>query len=277
MSTRLTFLGTGGGRHTTMFQARSTGGFLLESPGGRISIDPGPGAVNNMCQIAYNIETTDAVVISHCHPDHCSDAEVVVEGMTKGGWVKRGSLYGSASVMDGEGGLGPKISKYHRGLPSHVFTMRPEECYDIAGIRTEITRSDHSDPTNVGFKFHTENGILAYVSDTAYSDKIADQYKGVRAILLPVTTPNENRIKYHLCTVDAIKFIERVKPELAIFVHLGIVMLKQDPVKQAAMAQSQTGIRTIAAEDLMTLDMDEHLTIGKLVPHKPTWNDAWNL
>lgn len=275
MNAKVVFLGTGGGRHTTMFQARSTGGFILHSHGSRIHVDPGPGALTNMCAISYDLQTTDAVIVSHCHPDHYSDAEVVIEGMTKGGWVKRGELYGSVSVMEGHENLGPVFSKYHFGLPEKHFTFRPGDVFDIASVKTEIMRADHSDPTNVGFRFHTENGIVSYVSDTAYSDEIADQYIGSRVLFLPVTTPEDKRIKWHLCTEDAEKFINRVKPELAIFIHLGIVMIQHDPAKQAAGVQERTGVKTVAGEDLMTLEIGEKLVIGKLVPSKPEWNKAW--
>ena len=36
MAFKVILLGTGGGRHTTMFQARSTGGYLLMSDTGRV-------------------------------------------------------------------------------------------------------------------------------------------------------------------------------------------------------------------------------------------------
>ncbi len=278
MDTRVVFLGTGGGRHTTMFQARSTGGLLIDSGRGRMNVDPGPGALTNMCAIGYDVQRTDAVVVSHGHPDHYSDAEVVIEGMTKGGWVKRGAFYGSVSVMEGDGDLRPRISRYHAGLPERTVTIRPGDRYDIAGMDTEVTRSDHSDPTCVGFRFNTDCGTLSYVTDTAYSDDIADQYAGSRVLILPVTTPNENRIKWHLCTVDAGKFIERVRPELAIFSHLGIVMLRVGPAEQAAEIEKRTGVRTIAGEDLMTLDIGESgVKVGRILPKKPEWNDAWNL
>ncbi|MFA6710791.1 MAG: MBL fold metallo-hydrolase [Candidatus Methanomethylophilaceae archaeon] len=275
MTAKVIFLGTGGGRHTTMFQARSTGGFILDT-GTRIHVDPGPGALTNMCLIRYNLERTDAVVISHCHPDHYSDAEIVIEGMGKGGWVHRGEVYGSVSVMEGQNGLGPCISEYHKRIPKMCCTIRAGDVCDIAGVRTEIMTADHSDPTNVGFRFHTENGVLAYVSDTAYSDTIADQYIGSKVLILPVTTPNENRIRGHLCTADAGKFIERVRPELAIFVHLGIVMLRSGPAAQAAMVENATGVRTIAGEDLMTLDLED-LSVGHITPSKPDWSKDWEL
>ena len=275
--TKITFLGTGGGRHTTMFQARSTGGFLIDTGESRIHIDPGPGALTNMCQIGYDLRTTDAIVVSHCHPDHCSDVEVAIEGMTYGGWRRRGEVYGSVSAMEGYEGLGPMLSKYHAELPERKYTLRPGDEYDIAGLRTRIMRADHNDPTNVGFMFETENGILSYVSDTYYSDDIAEQYKGTRVLLLPVTTPSGNRIKGHMCTNDAIPFLKIVRPELCIFIHLGIVMLKHDPVAQAKMVEDATGVRTIVGEDLMTLDIGKELKLGQLTPCKPEWNSAWDL
>ncbi len=271
MSFRITFLGTGGGRHTTMYQVRSTGGMLIEHDGRFLHVDPGPGALTQMHRIRYDLTRTDSVVVSHCHPDHYSDAESVIEGMTRGGWTKRGSLYGSKTVISGENGLGPCISDYHRRIVSNVSQFAPGDVLDIDGLETDICRADHSDPTNVGFRFHTEHGIVSYVSDTAYSDEIADQYIGSRVLILPVTTPMGNRIKYHLCTDDAITFIDRVRPELAIFIHLGVVIIRKGPEVQAGMAEEATGIRTIAGRDLMVLDVGEELEISDAETFEGEW------
>lgn len=271
MSFRITFLGTGGGRHTTMYQVRSTGGMLIEHDGRFLHVDPGPGALTQMHRIRYDLTRTDSVVVSHCHPDHYSDAESVIEGMTRGGWTKRGSLYGSKTVISGENGLGPCISDYHRRIVSNVSQFAPGDVLDIDGLETDICRADHSDPTNVGFRFHTEHGIVSYVSDTAYSDGIADQYIGSRVLILPVTTPMGNRIKYHLCTDDAITFIDRVRPELAIFIHLGVVIIRKGPEAQARMAEEATGIRTVAGRDLMVLDVGEELEISDAETFEGEW------
>ena len=158
-------------------------------------------------------------------------------------------------------------------LYTAVFELlSPEgDVLDIDGLRTEICRADHSDPTNVGFRFDTGHGILSYVSDTAYSDEIADQYVGSRVLLLPVTTPMGNRIHFHLCTDDAITFIDRVRPELAVFVHLGIVILRKGADDQARMAEEATGIRTIAARDLMTIDVGDEIVVGDAEAHDEPW------
>jgi ribonuclease BN (tRNA processing enzyme) len=90
---RITFLGTGGGRHTTMYQTRCTGGMLVEHGNGKhLHIDPGPGALTQMKRIHYDLTRTESLIVSHAHPDHYSDAESVIEGMTFGGWKRRGCL-----------------------------------------------------------------------------------------------------------------------------------------------------------------------------------------
>lgn len=271
MGFRITFLGTGGGRHTTMYQVRSTGGMLIEHDGRFLHVDPGPGALTQMHRIRYDLTRTDSVIVSHCHPDHYSDAESVIEGMTRGGWTRRGSLYGSQTVLRGNGRLGPCISDYHQGIVSSVSVFEPGDVLDVDGMRVDICRADHSDPTNVGFCFHTADGIVSYVSDTAYSDEIADQYIGSRVLLLPVTTPTGNRIKYHLCTDDALTFVERVRPELAIFIHLGVVIIRRGPDKEAESVERATGIRTIAAHDLMVLDVGRELKLSDAKTFEGEW------
>ena len=271
MGFRITFLGTGGGRHTTMYQVRSTGGMLIEHDGRFLHVDPGPGALTQMHRIRYDLTRTDSVIVSHCHPDHYSDAESVIEGMTRGGWTRRGSLYGSQTVLRGNGRLGPCISDYHQGIVSSVSVFEPGDVLDVDGMRVDICRADHSDPTNVGFRFHTADGIVSYVSDTAYSDEIADQYIGSRVLLLPVTTPTGNRIKYHLCTDDALTFVERVRPELVIFIHLGVVIIRRGPDKEAESVGRATGIRTIAAHDLMVLDVGRELKLSDAKTFEGEW------
>ena len=96
-------------------------------------------------------------------------------------------------------------------------------------------------------------------------------------LFLPITTPDEKRIKFHMCTKDAEYFISRIKPELTVFVHLGIVMLKHDPEAQARRTEEITGCKVIAGRDLMQLDIGKDITISDIEPRKPEWNDAWNL
>ncbi|RLF48539.1 MAG: MBL fold metallo-hydrolase, partial [Thermoplasmata archaeon] len=92
------FLGTGGGRFATILQARATGGIYIEDGRTKLHIDPGPGALVQMKKYGINPMKIDALLISHCHPDHYVDAPVIIEAMSKGGKKKRGALLGSKSI-----------------------------------------------------------------------------------------------------------------------------------------------------------------------------------
>jgi len=261
MSTELTFLGTGGGRYATIYQTRSTGGMVLDTFGKRMHIDPGPGALTNMSRIGMDPTRTDAIVVSHCHPDHYSDAEVLIEGMCKGGVSKRGELVGSVSVMEGFEGLGPKLTPYHFNMVGKHTTVRPGETLSICGVATDTAASRHSDKTAVGFRFHTQDGVVSYVCDTDRSDRIVNGYKGTRILILPVTRPTKARIRCHLCTEDAISFAETIRPELILFTHMGVRMIQDGPEREAAYVESNTGIRTVAAKDLMKVSVSDKIAI----------------
>ncbi|MDR0887726.1 MAG: MBL fold metallo-hydrolase [Candidatus Methanoplasma sp.] len=268
---KITFLGTGGGRHTTMYQTRCTGGMLIEHGTKFLHIDPGPGALVQMHRIHYDLSNTNSLIVSHAHPDHYSDAESVLEGMTLGGWKRRGQLYGSPTVIEGQGTLGPCISRYHINVVEGVSVFKPGDVFDIDGLKTEICKADHSDPTNVGFRFRTENGIVSYVSDTIFTEEIAKQYIGTRVLILPVTTPGDLRINFHMCSDDAIKFIDVVKPEVAIMIHFGIVMIRTGPKDQASYIEKKTGIKTVAADDLMIVNIGENIEFSKA----EVFDDEW--
>ena len=265
----MTFLGTGGGRYAAIYQTRSTGGLILETSGKRLHIDPGPGALTNMSRIGMDPAKTDAILISHCHPDHYSDAEILIEGMCKGGVSKRGELIGSISVMEGYEKLGPRLTDYHFGMVSRYVCARPGESYDICNVRTDITSSVHSDATSVGFKFHTADGIISYVSDTDLNDSVVEDSKGARILILPVTRPTKAKIRYHLCTEDVITFADAVKPEMILFNHMGVRMIQQDPDEEASYIENKTGIRTVAAKDLTEVDVSNEITVrDKVINHE---------
>ena len=214
-----------------------------------------------MRTMRYDPADTDVVMISHCHPDHYSDAEVLIEGMCKGGVEKRGMLVGNTSAIQGYEDIGPCVSNYHRSMAGTHRTVVPGDVLSFGRTDVRITESSHSDPKTVGFRFMTEDGVISYVSDTSYSEEIADQYVGSRILILPITTPDDRRIAYHLCTEDAIKFVERIRPELTIFNHMGIYIIKLGPEKQAETVAAATGLNVIAGTDLMIVEVDDEIKI----------------
>lgn len=264
----LKFLGTGGGRFSTITQERSTAGCLLEA-GVRFHIDPGPGAL-----LRSRIEREDptrvrAVLVTHAHPDHYCEAEVAVEAMTKGGAEKRGLLAGSLSVIDGTATHGPVVSKYYKARPEEVFAVRQGDNFKVGPVSVRATPSFHSDETTVGFRFHTEEGAIGYLSDTSYDAEVVAAHKGSRLLVLPATRPRRSRIRWHLASEDVVEILKAVRPEMAVLNHLGLRMLRAGPEKEAEWIEKVSGVRTVAGFDGMQVAVaDEVAVVAQSAPPK---------
>ena len=98
--TQIVFLGNAGGRTATYTQLGPTGGFVIQD---EISfhVDPGPGALFLAYKYDLDPRTFDGVIVSHCHPDHYNDAEILMEAITEGCKTKKGFLVGPKSVVCG--------------------------------------------------------------------------------------------------------------------------------------------------------------------------------
>jgi phosphoribosyl 1,2-cyclic phosphodiesterase len=258
--TSLTFLGTGGGRFATIYQVRATGGLYLRD-GVNLHVDPGPGALVNMARLKMDPAKTEAILISHCHPDHYTDAEVLVEGMTRGGLKHRGWLVGSRSVLEGGDGHGPALSDYHLTLPEKKVMVAPGDQLHIGMMRIGIASTKHSDPSGVGFIFHTSDGKIGYMSDTELDDEVVRQHEGCRILILALTRPMKARVPNHICTEDAAEIVKRIKPEMALLTHFGAKLIFDGTEKQARYIEEQSGVKTVPAEDLMTVNIGKTIRI----------------
>lgn len=252
--TSLTFLGTGGGRFATIYQIRATGGIYIND-GARVHLDPGPTALMNMRRLALDPAKTDAVLISHCHPDHYADAEMIIEGMTKGGFKHSGVLVGSVSALDGGNGFSPAVSAYHQSITSSVVRAEAGGRFEVKGMKIDVTPTSHNDPTGVGFKFHTTNGIISYVGDTELHRSIMTAHEGCRVLILNLTRPLGSRVPKHLCTEDAAEMARAIRPEMVLLTHLGMKLVHEGVRRQAEHIEKVSGSRTLAAEDLMTVQV----------------------
>ena len=254
------FLGVGGGRFSTICQRGGTGGIYLEGSQ-KLHVDPGPGALVAMRDFGIDPTGTDGVLISHAHPDHYSDAEVLIEAMTRGGTVSKGVLIASDSVLLGYDQYEPVLSSYHRSLPLTAKAVRPGDRCAIGNTAVQATSADHSDPTTVGFKMDTEEGVISYVSDTAFIPQLAVEHDGARVLILAVMRPLGARIPYHLSTEDAAKIVASIQPELTIITHFGMRMWEEGPERQADWIVRESGARTIAAHYGMRVRLDDRIEL----------------
>ncbi len=248
----LIFLGTGGGRWTTITQKLKTGGFRLHG-NEKIHVDPGPGALVNSYEYGISPLDTDAIFVTHCHPDHYNDAEILIEAMTRGMTSRRGMLAASESVIIGNDKVGPGISNYHKNFVNYEI-LKPGGKIRLEEIEVLALPAKHSDPSTVGLSFLMDSKTITYTSDTEFFEELIDIYSGSDIIIFNVMRPGSDRIPWHLCADDVIKILKGIepKPELAILNHFGLKIISfQD--EEAIRVSRETGVKTIAAKDGLRL------------------------
>lgn len=250
----LIFLGNGGGRWMTITQKLHTGGFRIHDTK-CIHVDPGAAAIARTTAMKINPLKTHGVLVSHCHPDHYTDAEIFIEAMTNGMRVKRGSLGASRSVILGADKLGPAISTYHRKMIKDEHILTPGSNMKLDEVGVEALPTVHSDPEGVGFKFYTNNGIVTYTGDTEYFDEMSDIYQGANILILNTLRPGNDSLKWHLCSNDVIHILKEVRPETAIITHFGMKMMGVSN-KEAERIQAKSGVKTLSAKSGMRLRLE---------------------
>lgn len=270
------FLGTGGGRFTTITQLRRTAGIRLINGEDNIHVDPGPGALVYSNWARLNPQKLGAIFVTHCHPDHYTDAEVMIEAMTHGTRDKRGVLAASKSVLRGNEECDPSVSRYHQGMVKKVEVLTKGHSFKVDGLEFHVTEARHSDPDTVGVKVDVPDvGSIGYTSDTAPFDGLGEAYRGCRLLILCVLRPRGKPLKYHLCTDDALRILEEVKPGCGVLTHFGMSMLNAGPEGEAAYLESETGVPTVSARDGMQIILGEGIEVrGPRKRDKPRLIDA---
>ena len=249
MESKILFLGTGGDSIVVGKQLRASGGIILQIDDNQFHIDPGPGALIMAKNYGINLRNNTAVFVSHNHINHCNDLNAVIEAMTNGSLDKHGVAICNNTVYNGTSDYSPYLTDFHKGCTEKSISIDAGQRVGINEVEIKATSAIHSDPNTIGFKFITSKFTISYTSDTSYDKTIAHDYKNTDILILNVQYPGDLSKHHYLCSDDAVKLIQEVKPKLAIIQHFGIKMLNADPLNEARIIQRKTRIQTMAATD----------------------------
>jgi len=253
---KITFLGTAGGRIVLMTQMRASGGFVLEMDNELIHVDPGPGALVRAKQYGMNLQKLTGVIVSHAHTDHYNDAEIIIESMTQGALKKRGVLIGNEFVIKGGDSYRPAVSPFHLKLLDRHDIMKPGKKTRIGRVEITATPARHGETKSIGFVFRGSK-TLGYAGDGEYFQGLEDYFEGCDYIVLNVLRPRDVEWPEHMNSNQAVEFLNKVRPSIAVIQHFGMKMLKANPEREAEWIEKQTGVRTIAAKDGMLIDFEK--------------------
>lgn len=256
----LVFLGTGGGRINLILQKRWTGGFRIKGSS-NIHIDPGPGALVRTLQVGQNPMDLDAIIVTHLHVDHCSDANVLIEAMSKCTLKKRGIIIASKNSIEGNHKGDRAFTTYHLSKVDEIYSANWGEKKKFKTEKGEfeidIKKAKHEEQSCFGFILKMDGFAIGYTSDTKYFDGLYEQYLGCDWLIVntmkPMEPKKEDERAGHFTSKETIELLKVSVPKMAILTHMGMGMLREGPEKEAAKIEKMSGVRTIAAKDGMIL------------------------
>ncbi len=252
------FLGTAGSSAVVTKQFRASGGIILQLEDLQFHLDPGPGALNKAKEYNINLHHTTAVLVSHCHINHCNDLNVVIDAMTHSGIEHRGIILGSKSTFQNIENSHPLLTKHHQNLAEKIITLEKNHKVAIELIEINALPVEHSDSTAIGFKFFCPKFTLSYTGDTKLTPQLLDALMGSDILILNVPYPGDKGKGLNLDTQSAIKIVSHVRPKLVVITHFGLEMLKADPLQEAREIQRLTGVQTIAARDGLLISPESY-------------------
>ena len=231
-------------------QFLSSGGVLLGTPRTLIMIDPGPGTIVQAARHGVNLAQLDAIVLSHRHLDHSGDVNVVIEAMTSGGTHPRGVLLCPEDALESD----PVVLKYVRKYVGAIQVLSEGGRYVIGDVTIE-TPIRHIHPVETyGFNLTTPSGVVSWITDSRYFDKMAAVYRG-RVLVINVVLQESGLPIDHLSVADVERLVTAIRPERAVLTHFGTGLWKAGPSEVARAISKDTGVNVIAATDGMRLGL----------------------
>ncbi len=254
---QLIFLGTAGARFVVARQLRSSGGLFLQAGGRKIIIDPGPGTLVRCAEKNSTAATElETVILTHAHIDHSSDVNVIIDAMTGGGLNKRGELFAPADCLEGENAV---ILEYLRSFLDRITLLEESKDYQCGSLNFSTSIRHNHGVETYGLQFDLQGLKLSLMVDTRFLPALIDDYRDSDLLVINTVIkdpPTVDRVK-HLSIPDVCRIVRAIRPQCVILTHFGMSILRAGPDALASQLTVDLGVRVLAAEDGMEIDLSD--------------------
>ena len=251
---KIKFFGTAGARFVVTRQLRKSGGIWITLDDTNILVDPGPGSLVAILNSRpkMNPRELEGIILTHRHLDHSNDVNIMIEAMTNGGWDKKGSLIAPNEALNED----PVVLKYVRNYVEKIITLKELTEYKIGNVKiSSSSKLVHHGSECYGLNLIGSKHTISFISDTGYFDDIEKDFIG-DILIMNVVRVNDSPKIDHLSVKDAEKIILKIKPRITILTHFGMTMIKAKPWEIAEKLTKKLGLKVIAANDGIQINLD---------------------
>ncbi len=199
-------------------------GYLLRGGGVSLLLDTGPGTFMRLAEL-IRPESVDAVVVSHVHPDHCTDIFALYAY-----FAHRLGRSDSTPLLVPPG-AGDHLAGFVGSGPDHTFRrifdiveVDGGETASFGGLALRFARTTHPVAT-IATRVDAGAASLAYSADTGPGGGFADLAAGAGTVLCEATLGDEERADsaypFHLTAAEAGSVAAAAGASRLVLTHLG--------------------------------------------------------
>lgn len=223
----------------------ATCSYLIESKGGaKILLDMGSGSLRNLAKVcAY--EQIDAVVLSHFHGDHISDAFVfrnIAFELTKTGVWETDFPFFMPEKPQNE-----FLALSSAGIAVHI--VNEGMVAQIKDFQLKFFEMNHTLPT-FGVRLDDGEKCLAYTADTKYCANIKKLTEGADIALVDACILRKNHTKEspHICVYDIAEITKDIPKTVLTHLEAG----NEDEILAEALSVNKNAV---LAQELKTFQI----------------------
>lgn len=223
----LTVIGRAGGVGRV---GEACSGYLVQEGQTRVLLDCGAGVASSLQRVCA-LEELDHVVISHWHPDHASDAGVLVHGRIiqriLGTATNTLYFYAPASTPDLE-----RVGKADNGCASHAIEAGGHLA--IGDIDIDFMRTRHPvECLAMRLVGRRTGDVLVYTADGALTEDLVEFSQGADLLLAECSLypPTSGEAPGHMNADDVAELARRVNPGTLVLTHLPFYGRREDLLK----------------------------------------------
>lgn len=159
-------------------------GFLVSGGGVRVWMDAGNGTMSNL-QRWISHRDVDALILSHVHADHISDAIPYMYSLAfDEGWTGTVPVYTTAEVPVT---LARPLGDHSRGLFKRVLDFHElGSPFEVGGLRFEPFETVHTVKT-FGLRVREADKLLVYTADTTEFPELPEECRGADLLIAEAT------------------------------------------------------------------------------------------